>query len=221
MSKRGLPVSSRRSWQEERRAINREAILDGARAAFERKGYLLATVDDILAEARIGRTSFYKHFPDKLAVVRVLFERFGPELERAYGALGASETPSDRTVRLWLAELVRFYAQHAPVMRVFAQATLAEAGFGQAIADSQRRLMALLARRLPKFRVAAHQSDGGPEWTRASLVLRMVDHYCSVIALQGVTYDPGEGIDFMAGIVSDFISPGFAAPSDSTAEGFS
>jgi AcrR family transcriptional regulator len=205
MDQPDLRTQPKRTWQQERRAANREAILASALAAFERKGYLVATVDDILKGAGIGRTSFYKHFPDKLAVVSALFERFAPSLEGIYGSLADTEILSAATVRAWLRALLRFYADNAAIMRVFAQATLAEPGFGQAIAGVQRRLMCLLGRLSRRFREAAAEPEGGANWTRASLVLRMVDHYCSVVSLQGIAYDLDEGIDMMAEMVSTFV----------------
>jgi AcrR family transcriptional regulator len=50
----------------------RAQLLEAARTVFERKGYIDASVEDIVTEAGVARGSFYTYFEDKLEVFRLL-----------------------------------------------------------------------------------------------------------------------------------------------------
>jgi AcrR family transcriptional regulator len=51
----------------------REAILEAALDAFERKGVLAATIDDIRSASRASVGSIYHHFGDKAGIVDALY----------------------------------------------------------------------------------------------------------------------------------------------------
>ncbi len=52
----------------------RAAILDGARAVFLRDGFAGGSVDDVAAEAGVGKQTVYRHFGSKEALVVALVE---------------------------------------------------------------------------------------------------------------------------------------------------
>lgn len=53
-------------------AVQREQIVEGFAAAIAAKGYRATTIADIAANARVSKTTFYEHFPDKEAVFLAL-----------------------------------------------------------------------------------------------------------------------------------------------------
>lgn len=53
-------------------AVQREQIVEGFAAAIAAKGYQATTIADIAAHARVSKTTFYAHFPDKEAVFLAL-----------------------------------------------------------------------------------------------------------------------------------------------------
>jgi AcrR family transcriptional regulator len=73
--------------QADRRSEQRERILLAARDAFAARGYAGAGVDDIVAGARVSRSTFYGFFENKeeclLAVFRLGLERIGAAVARA------------------------------------------------------------------------------------------------------------------------------------------
>jgi AcrR family transcriptional regulator len=71
----------------DRRSEQRERILLAARDVFATRGYAGAAVDEIVAQARVSRTTFYGFFENKeeclLAVFRVGLERIGAAVAQA------------------------------------------------------------------------------------------------------------------------------------------
>ncbi|MAQ15621.1 MAG: hypothetical protein CMN30_26925 [Sandaracinus sp.] len=60
----------------DRRARRKQQLLEAAKAVFEEKGYVAATVDDIVGRVDVARGTFYLYFDDKLAVFEALVESF-------------------------------------------------------------------------------------------------------------------------------------------------
>jgi AcrR family transcriptional regulator len=58
------------SLREEQQQLTRRRIAEAALTTFREKGYLAATVDDIVARARTSRATFYQHFANKLAALQ-------------------------------------------------------------------------------------------------------------------------------------------------------
>lgn len=77
----------------------RQTILDAARRAFERDGYIDVNIDDIVAEAGLARGSFYTYFPSKLEIFRVLSEEITTAVDDAV-ASRSDETALDVVARL-------------------------------------------------------------------------------------------------------------------------
>ena len=73
----------------------RAAILDGARVVFLRDGFVGGSVDDVAAEAGVGKQTVYRHFGPKEALVVALVEAMC-----APGALAAPPTSLPRRQRL-------------------------------------------------------------------------------------------------------------------------
>lgn len=73
--------------REDRRFEQRERILLAARDAFGARGYAGTSVDDIVAGARVSRSTFYGFFENKeqclLAVFRLGVERIGARVAQA------------------------------------------------------------------------------------------------------------------------------------------
>jgi len=59
-----------------RRELRRRQLLDAARDVFAEKGYVAATVDDVVARCGVARGTFYLYFDDKLDVFGALVSDF-------------------------------------------------------------------------------------------------------------------------------------------------
>lgn len=81
-------MADRPSLRERKQHQTREAIIEAALSLFAERGFAAATVDEIAARAEVGRTTFFRYFPDKQEVL------FADDAE----LLGAMAEAIDRAV---------------------------------------------------------------------------------------------------------------------------
>src|SRR6516225_7011431 len=81
-------LASRRSANRRRRTEAKQQILDAARQELQTKPFRDLTVDDLMKPTGLGRTAFYRYFPDREAVLIELLEELWGELEQARDAAG-------------------------------------------------------------------------------------------------------------------------------------
>jgi AcrR family transcriptional regulator len=111
----------------------RQAILDATVRVVGRKGYKATSVADVIAEADVSRTTFYKHFADKqecfLAAYDLLVERIVSEVVASCDG----ERDWLERVRIGLTTIVEMFALDPELART-AIVEVAAAG-----ADARRR----------------------------------------------------------------------------------
>ena len=107
-----------------RRAKRRRQLLEAARDVFAEKGYVAATVDDIVGRVEVARGTFYLYFDDKLDVFGALVSDFFARLAGGIQSIALdAEAPSPRTqLRANLARLVAT-ARRDPAMVKLALST--------------------------------------------------------------------------------------------------
>lgn len=199
-------MAQRATWQQERRAETRDRLLESAHKIFSRLSYAGTTVNDILAEADVGRTSFYKHFTDKLAVAQALFEDLMPDLSEAYASIADASEIDEAAIARWITELIARYRRNAPIMTVFAQVQAIEPDFGVSVVTAQRNIMSSLGRRFPTFARAAVAPDTlDRDYTRATLLIDTIDHLCSTVAIRQVPIDEKEAVSFTSEFLARFL----------------
>ena len=54
--------------------IKRELILKIAKKLFWKFGFKRVTIEEVCKEAAVSKMTFYKHFPNKMAVVKTLLQ---------------------------------------------------------------------------------------------------------------------------------------------------
>ena len=107
---------------EARRGDQRERILLAARDVFATRGYANAGIDEIVARARVSRTTFYEFFENKqnclLAVFKWGVERVGGSLLSVVAATShAAYHPMDR-IRAEVRALASAYAADPAMARI-------------------------------------------------------------------------------------------------------
>ena len=75
----------------------RAALRDAFIALVSQKGYEKITIQDILDQADVGRSTFYVHYHDKEALLMALFDAMRDQLERELADIPASD-PVDVTL---------------------------------------------------------------------------------------------------------------------------
>jgi AcrR family transcriptional regulator len=96
---RHLPATAAESAHDKRSRLvradavrNRRAVLDAARAVFQRDG-LAAQMDDIAATAGLGVGTLYRHFPTRHALIRVLVRERQERLVESVRAAADADDP--------------------------------------------------------------------------------------------------------------------------------
>lgn len=80
-----------KTWHARKKAQTRRTIQDHALALFAEKGFEATTVDEIAASAGVSHMTFFRHFPQKEAVVE--YDEYDPLLEEFIAARPAEEPP--------------------------------------------------------------------------------------------------------------------------------
>src|SRR3954452_7523136 len=114
------------SLRDEQKRLTRRRLIEGALAAFERKGYAATTIDDIVAEANASRATFYLHFKSKADIVLVMSERLGRRWRELYLELTSSGRLSREQLRAWLDAMVDNYENNRTSLDALSQAIAVE-----------------------------------------------------------------------------------------------
>jgi AcrR family transcriptional regulator len=106
----------------DRRSEQRERILHAARDVFASRGYAGAGVDEIVARARVSRTTFYVFFENKedclLAVHRLGLERFGAAVAQAAARTAEQGLAPAALIRAEVGATLAAYAADPALARI-------------------------------------------------------------------------------------------------------
>lgn len=108
------PAPPRRA---EKRALQRQRILDAARVVFFRDGFMAANLDEVAERAGVAKGTLYRYFENKAELYVAVLAENGDAFERKMReSIEAGEAPAEQ-VRL----LARFYFQHWTTHREYFQ----------------------------------------------------------------------------------------------------
>lgn len=109
--------------------MRRDAIIEATIGVVGRKGYRATTVGDVIAEAGVARTTFYKHFNDKHQCFLASYDLAAAQVLAAVEIGCREERPWLERVQGGLASLVDLLAGDPPLGRVVVvEAAVAGAG---------------------------------------------------------------------------------------------
>ncbi len=101
-----------------RRADQRERMLNAGRDVFALRGYAQAGIDEIVARARVSRTSFYEHFENKEQCLLAVFAEGMARLREAL-AIAVREPLAPRArIRAEVETVARTFADDPAMARV-------------------------------------------------------------------------------------------------------
>ena len=132
----------------------RDEVRDQLLVAAERllaggEGYAELSVDRLVAEAAIGRSTFYKYFADKGDLLRTWFELISAEITGTSAAwLALSDGITYERLRAALREIVEAYRPHALLMTMLYDVARFEATVAEAVAEVEARAVAELERHI-------------------------------------------------------------------------
>ncbi|WP_341317494.1 TetR/AcrR family transcriptional regulator [Paraburkholderia sp. IMGN_8] len=114
------------SIREQQKLMTQERLLDAAVRVFLARGYSEATTDDIVAEAGVGRATFYLHFKSKLEVMRSLIRVVERQNESIIDEFVACGSPTREFLESWLRRFIGHWIENGDRFLVGFQALASE-----------------------------------------------------------------------------------------------
>lgn len=105
--------------EQARRQERHERILAAALQVFTNKGYGAAAVDDIAVASQTSKGGVYFHFPNKQAIFQALLDQVAGMLRARIEAALAAETDPIRKADAALLVVLRTFAAHRTLARLF------------------------------------------------------------------------------------------------------
>jgi AcrR family transcriptional regulator len=116
-------MTSRRELTKTRRAAARDRIVTAAERLLQTRDFRDLTVDDVMADAGLSRTVFYRHFDGLPQVVLALLDRIEADLEEQIPPGPADE----QWMQTMLTIAVNVFADHARFLRALDDAAAHDA----------------------------------------------------------------------------------------------
>ncbi len=187
-----------RAAAQQRRAATEQAILDATETLLETRPFRDLTVEDVMEAAGLGRTAFYRYFPDLESVVLRHIEGVAHELFEASQHWLSAEDPDARLIDTGL-RIAAVYRDHGRVMQAFSDA----AGAGPDVHQVWRATLdALIEPGVAHLRILIAQGRAECEYPgetiRALSVL--IDRYLLDIYGQSSAVDIAEPVAVLAQI---------------------
>lgn len=192
------------SLRERQRELTRAALLDGARRAFEERGYSAVTVDDITSRAGTSRGTFYLHFTKATVLQALLGEAFGltddaPAAAKLPTNLVVADLSDLDAIRTWLTAYVRVWQTHRPLARAWMEGDAIDPELGSMTDRRIARAVEALSRRI----VEGHRNRGvtiDHEQARATAALMdlQLQYFCYHVVGRELNVSVAAGIEAMA-----------------------
>lgn len=138
--------------RQQHKQMTRQRLLDAGIRAFRTRGYADATIDDIVAQAAVGRATFYLHFKSKLEVMRALIQETEQRNKDMIAELKAAASMDSAALRTWLDSFVRHLADHGDLFLVGMQALASEPELAPELENGPRLAKQALAEVLQERR---------------------------------------------------------------------
>jgi TetR/AcrR family transcriptional regulator, ethionamide resistance regulator len=135
------------------RQESRERIVRAAERLVRKRSYLELTVDEVMSEAGLGRTIFYRHFDDLGDLLMRSSREAIEELFEAQSSLVAAR-PGD--IRGALRAAAEVYQRHGPLLRCVSEAAAVDERIAEGYAAMRERFDAFAEQSLREL-----LSDGG------------------------------------------------------------
>jgi AcrR family transcriptional regulator len=192
------PLDPPRTLREEQKAFTRRRLVDAAVEVFAATGYTQATIEDITNAAGASRATFYLHFKSKAEIVKVLLtDELLPDSDAIYENLRDVSEPTWDVMRVFVAQLLKYWDHHRPALDILQQAYAADREeIGEDWAHALLDTAELLAQYMTRL--------GGVEpelaRVRAMLLIGLADRYHFFSRLPGFELDRESVLDALTDI---------------------
>ena len=175
-------IIERREEEKERR---RGEFLDAAESLIEERPFAEISVEDVMAATGLGRTAFYRYFPDLESVVERLMAGLLEEIWAASAKWMLSEDPMAPLADA-VRRLVAVYRDHGRVLQAFEDAARAGSELRAKWNESLTTMVGPLKSHLLRLMLDGRASAELPEQTIDALTIFTERYLLSVY---------GEGVD--------------------------
>ncbi|MDP9325186.1 MAG: TetR/AcrR family transcriptional regulator [Candidatus Dormibacteraeota bacterium] len=103
---------------EDRRIDQRRRLMFSARDVFAERGYLAASVEEIVARAHVSRTAFYRFFESKEDCLVAVYRDGVDRALLQFRAIGTSDLDAVEKVNSAAATIIRFFGEDPALARV-------------------------------------------------------------------------------------------------------
>jgi AcrR family transcriptional regulator len=145
--------------QEQQKQDSRQRILDAARKVVAVLPYSLMAVEDVIAEAQVSRTTFYRHFASKFAIFRELHPTFLATLYQVYDRLADHADPTEAQMCEWVKSFLDFYRSEIIMVTAYSQIYAIEPDFNPIAEAITETICRRLAPTLPAFHKSLGDDD--------------------------------------------------------------
>jgi AcrR family transcriptional regulator len=139
-------MQPRRSLRQAQKQLTHEILIDAAKAAFEERGFVSATIDDVVHRAGTSRRTFYLYFDSKAAVLEAVLKKL--QMREDWQALLAELTaikPTVDALQVWFEHYADFYVKNRALLRAIHQAQAIDPTFTNVMVADIRRHVELWA----------------------------------------------------------------------------
>jgi AcrR family transcriptional regulator len=171
--------------RDEQKRMTRRRLVEGALAAFARKGYAATTIDDIVAEANASRATFYLHFRTKSDVVLVMAQTLGRRWRELYRELTAGERLSRKELYDWLDAMAGHYETNRATVAALDQAAAVEPEVAAVRLANHQESIGVVAESVRRW----YGGDEEDAQIRAALLLGQMDRFFELWFVRRVEFD--------------------------------
>jgi len=190
-----LDAGNKPNLRDRQRALTRQALLEGARAAFEERGYGAVTIEDITTRAGASRGTFYLHFT-KAEVLRELLQGAFDPAHTDVASLTNADLGSVAAVRHWLESYVVVWQTSRLLGRAWMEGDATDPDLGAMTDRRIARTVAALAERIMARSPAVSPAEAR---ARAALMDLQLNYFCYHVVGRGLDIEIPAGLDAMAG----------------------
>lgn len=180
--------------RDRQRALTRQALLEGARAAFEERGYGAVTIEDITTRAGASRGTFYLHFTKAEVLRELLRGAFDPAHTEVAG-LARVDLGSVAAVRHWLESYVLVWQAYRLLGRAWMEGDATDPDLG---AMTDRRIARTVDALAGRILAESPTVPRAQARARAALMDLQLQYFCYHVVGRGLEIDIGAGLDAMA-----------------------
>ncbi|HVA43858.1 MAG TPA: helix-turn-helix domain-containing protein [Acidimicrobiales bacterium] len=199
------------SLREEQKRLTRRRLLDSAHEVFSAKGYVAATVDDIVAGAGASRATFYLHFSSKLEILFEVSAAVTDETAEYYATLDEALAEGSRaSLEAAIDGIIGWFEEHSGLMQAWGEAAMVE----PEVARKARHRVEEFFDAMPYLRSSWPKARQEQARLRLSLFLMQLERFFQRLAVMGEWDAPRK---VLVEVLADVWSEGFLPASSSAA----